>query len=46
MLTFLFALPVPGYSAELEILADSVEQAAAMASQVHPEAVFLGIAAH
>lgn len=46
MLSFLFSLPVPGYSAHLEIPADSVEHAQEIAAQIHPEAVLVGIAAN
>ena len=43
-MVFLFSLPVPDYTAQLEVSADSVETAQAMVALIYPEAVFLGIA--
>lgn len=44
-MSFIFALPVPDYSTQLEVSADSVESAQAMVAEIYPDAVFLGIRA-
>lgn len=40
---FIFSIPDADYSAQLEVSADSVEQAQQMVAETFPEAVFLGI---
>lgn len=42
-MTFLFSIPDADYSAQLEVSADSVEQAHQMVAETFPEAVFVGI---